>query len=69
MEGDGGYYLISIVVPAERRDPPPAFETKRTMTQNPSNKKRHGVALSAIALTLGVPAFAGTTSSFVSAAR
>jgi hypothetical protein len=26
-----------------------------------SNQRRHGAAMSAIALTLGVPAFAGTT--------
>jgi hypothetical protein len=31
------------------------------MTQSPSNHNRHGDAMSAIALTLGVPAFAGTT--------
>jgi hypothetical protein len=31
-----------------------------------SELQRHGGAMSAIALTLGVPAFAGTTSGFVS---
>jgi hypothetical protein len=38
------------------------------MPQSLSNNIRHGGAMSAIALTLGVPAFAGTTACFVVAA-
>jgi hypothetical protein len=38
------------------------------MTESLSEQKRHGGAMSAIALTLGVPAFARTTSDFVSVA-
>jgi len=37
------------------------------MTTNLFQLKRHGDAMSAIALTLGVPAFAGTTAVIVSA--
>jgi hypothetical protein len=34
-----------------------------------SKPNRHGDAMSAIALTLGVPAFAGTTTAVVAATR
>ena len=39
------------------------------MTETVSDSTQHGGAMSAIALTLGVPAFAGTTSGFVTAVR
>jgi hypothetical protein len=35
------------------------------MTDGPSEQQRHGGAMSAIALTLGIPAFAGTTRRFL----
>jgi hypothetical protein len=37
------------------------------MIQSLSNNNRHGGAMSAIALTLEVPAFAGTTAYFAAA--
>jgi hypothetical protein len=38
------------------------------MIQSLSNNNRHGGAMSATALTLGIPAFAGTTTYFAAAA-
>jgi hypothetical protein len=37
------------------------------MSEHFSKQNRHGYAMTAVALTLGVPAFAGTTRYFVSA--
>ena len=70
MEGDGSRDLKFVVVPANAGTYNTGLrDRQRTMTWSPSNKKRHGVAMNAIALTLGVPAFAGTTSGFVSVVR
>src|ERR1700730_12115722 len=45
-----------------------ARDKQRKMTQSLSNNIRHGAAMSAIVLTPGVPAFAGTTPYFAAAA-
>jgi hypothetical protein len=68
MEGAGSGYLNAIVVPANAGTIIPDVRDKyEMMIDSLSKLNRHGDAMSAIALTLGVPAFAGTTPDIVSA--